>query len=216
MTADADRGTSTLSGASIDSAYRSFPNNSDYDYLNANIFEAKEPLVWIGRPNAWLMFWKGSLGLPVGLYFILFGAVFGVFGGLGFGATSLNLFAYIGIASIAFGLFTTTTPFRAAWTARRTLYLISDRRVIVYVRGWHRRTTSMYATDINKFELIDKGNDRGSIRLRHRNLPGLSWFRYPFAMPEVDSGLWGIQNLKKAVLAIRKIKARAEPDLQKG
>lgn len=215
MTADAGREASAIIGARSNVGARSFPSNADYDYLDATIFEAKEPLVWIGRPSAWLMFWKGSLGLPVGLYFILLGAVFGVFGGFGFGATSLDLFAYIGIASIAFGLLTITTPFRAAWTARRTLYLISDRRVIVYVRGWHRLTTSMYATDINKFELIDKGNDRGSIRLRHRNLPGLSWFRYPFVRPEVDSGLWGIQNLKKAVLAIRKIKARTEPGLQK-
>lgn len=171
-----------------------------YEYLTASVLEPSETIRWTGR--------AGGLACMARTWWTFtFGLLLGLFSGAGAVATSGEV-GFVGLlvtgpfvlASVHF----LSMPLQYWLLAANTVYAITDRRVIVLAHFCGMRTQSYFAEDVRYFETIDRGSDRGSIRLRFSSV-----FLNPFAMTDglyLRGGLWGIERLSDAVRAIQRFK----------
>jgi len=99
-----------------------------------------ERLVWIGQPLVWRMRRRGWPGLIGGGIF-LFGGVFWLLNTTdffdrgnagGFDHAIRTIFSLFGLAPLVIGLGVTVLPWLYARAARRTIYALTDRRVLVW------------------------------------------------------------------------------------
>ena len=169
-------------------------------YLTESVLERSEKIRWTGRPGVMICmargWWTFTFGLLLG--FFSGAATVAPSGEIGF--VGLIVTGPFVLASVYF----LSMPLQHWLLATLTFYAITDRRVVVLVRLFGMRTQSYFAEDVRYFETIDRGSDRGSIRLRFSSV-----FLHPFATRDglyLRGGLWGIERLSDAARAIQRFK----------
>lgn len=172
-----------------------------FDYLQNSVLKPGEVVRWTGRPGVMTCLLRGGVPFLFGLFFMCFS----VFWTLGASTKSLY-FALFGVPFILVGLVFVTAPFQFAFLATRTYYVVTDQRVIILTSFVGLRTRSYFAKDIYDLEAIDRGSDRGSIRLTNASVNRFGHLRQP-TMATMGGGLWGIERFREAVRAVEDIKA---------
>lgn len=175
---------------------------------------AGERLLWAGQPNP-MRLAQTHLGRSAGgiIFFVftlmMFGFIFGNFnmmdfGGMGgfsssFGLVS-SIFSLVLFIFLATSLWGILTPVFDYWKATRTIYGITNRRVIVREQGFSATVKSYSAEDIERIERREKADGSGDIiideetRLRsYRNSSGYNRTR-AYTVPV---GLFGVRNVRE-------------------
>ena len=106
------------------------------------------------------------------------------------------------VLSLGGGFWLFTRPVRYYLRAARTLYVITDRRVLLVSDWLWRRVVRIAPSDIRDCERWDFRRGTGDIRLRRS---GISGYWTPRTVLFGD-GLWGIDDVKGAADAIAVLK----------
>ncbi|MEQ8584740.1 MAG: hypothetical protein RLO01_07020 [Thalassobaculaceae bacterium] len=170
------------------------------DYVTASVLDSDEEIRWTGHPGRLACMGRGVFESVFGLAMFLFAVIGAAHLSVQTGALGWVVF----LPFLVGGLYFLTMPIQFGFLASRTSYFITDRRVIVVVHFIGTRVQSYFADDVRYFETIDRGSDRGSIRLRFSSV-----WRGFFSLPSdlyLRGGLWGIDRLSEAARAIQRIK----------
>lgn len=173
------------------------------DYFHSNILQDGENLVWKGRPSPFR-------AMAIGTVYALLGVLCA---GFFFAVRTVDLGVELGWAYwiytliMVFGLWLMTAPLRFGLKARRTYYAITDRRIVFVQDGRKIEVNSVFADDIFKHELTDRGNNTGEIRLFLK--PSVSQNPHYQFLFGFEEGLWGIRDAHAADEAIAALRADA-------
>ena len=176
-----------------------------------------EKLIWADRPTSLRSHRRQHLatalfGIPY-LAFSLFwtAAASGLLFGSGTGSAIDFIFPMFGLPFIAVGLGLVLSPVWAGWKGARTVYALSDQRVIISEGGWSRAVKSWPLWDVEKVVRMDRGVD-GDIIVAE------SWIRGSRGGYLQKHGFLGIADaarVEHALLAAREAlqeRRRAERD----
>jgi hypothetical protein len=113
--------------------------------------DAGERIVWLRQPVPWML-WRGTLivlifGLPWTAFAIFW--TLGAAGLVGSGARATGWWAWVfpmwGLPFIFIGLVMLSAPYWTARAARRTVYVITDRRAIVWIpKAWGEKEVQSF------------------------------------------------------------------------
>ncbi len=133
---------------------------------------------WVGRPNARRAFLAGMAVWAMGIPWTLFtGGIFSVLVAAVFsgkpppgGITGWHaMFAVIALiftgAFVLVGLVVMATPFHAWSKARRTVHVITDRRLVTLVVGRTRQITTLMGHRIIKITRLQRRDGSGTLRI---------------------------------------------------
>jgi len=185
--------------------------------LNAIVqgeLSADERIVWVGQPSPFAlvrMRWQmAAFGL-----FMTFFALFWLATTLFFvGSATENgpplailvMFPLAGLAVLGGGLYFLSTPLRYWRKAKRTVYAVTDRRVLIVEPG---RVQSFEPGDLQQLERQDKGNGRGNLIFREEQ-GNLMLAMYTFSgSGSLKIGFFGIPAPRAAEEAVRQLKRSA-------
>ncbi len=126
---------------------------------------SREKPLWIGKPiplkfaikEGWATF---VFGLPWTA-----AAVYWVFAAMGSGNM---IFALIGVPLVAIGLYFLTTPLQEYKRARRTIYIVSNQRLIILNGLWRPTVESFAPSKIGSLEIDAAQDGSGSIIFHER------------------------------------------------
>lgn len=131
-----------------------------------------ERVVWkgraIGRLNpASFAIWL--FAIPWTAFSLFWTMMAGLFGLLGSGESEMDLMAWIfplfGLPFILVGLFMLSIPFRAPRQARRTIYAITDQRIIRLFRGSRLDVQSIPISRIGLIERSEARDGSGTLKI---------------------------------------------------
>ena len=169
-----------------------------------------ERIVWLRQPVPWLL-WRGSLAV------LIFGVpwtAFSVFwtlraaGLISPGARTTGWWAYIfplwGLPFIFIGLAMLSAPYWAARAARRTVYVITDRRAIVWIpKGRGAKDVQSFEPkrllSITRTERADGSGDLVFEQFRETNGSSTTTIR---------RGFMGLANVRDAEEVLREVLLR--------
>jgi hypothetical protein len=158
--------------------------------------EARGELVrWSGRPSAWRTFVRVSGLLPMGI-----GWTAAALTGLGAllinqlpnvlgpppdwsGAIVVGAFALFLVVFVLIGVFQMLFPFLQAWYARRTVYALTDKRLITLCEGWKTHVETVRPGHIHDIECRERRDGSGDLRLTID--PDEEWDLRLVGIPEV-------------------------------
>lgn len=185
------------------------PNDAVTEALFAEArahLEPGETLRWAERPSpkraqrrAWPL--------------LLFGAVFAL--------VAITALGWIGLIPAAFGALLAYQPYRMQRRAKRTLYLLTDRRAIVVRRRRGRETvTHSYGPDdVQDIKTRDLGDNTGDVVFRRELFVRRRSQRYveeggdPFRnqLRHRNIGFFGIRDVRGVAAALRELRHKARP-----
>jgi hypothetical protein len=158
--------------------------------------EARGELVrWSGRPSAWRTFMQVSMLLPMGiawtagtltaLVVLLVNQLPNVLGPpLDWaGAIVVGAFALFIVVFVLIGVFQMLFPFLQAWYARRTVYALTDKRLITLCEGWKTHVETVRPGHIHDIECKERRDGSGDLRLTID--PNEEWDLRLVGIPEV-------------------------------
>lgn len=175
-----------------------------------------ETVRWAGKPDAGRAFRYGfaiyTMGIPwSALTFTLFGfLVAAVFSGnppnravhnfeyLAVGAALIftGAFAAVGVAMLA-------TPFYVWWKARRTVYAITDKRILTIVTGHTMEVSAISGDKILKLERKEKRDGSGTLKIVTGYGKDSDGDRV-----EETTELFGVADVRRAERAVEDMRAR--------
>jgi hypothetical protein len=126
-----------------------------------------EKLLWVGRPATGLRFRRSDFFLiPFGLFWCVLGAVF-VWGTFKAGSAGALWFGLpFGLCSVVIGFFCVVgRHFYDAWVRARTIYALTDRRLVIVSKNPSRTLDLPYLRDIADVSLSKGRHGEGTIRL---------------------------------------------------
>jgi hypothetical protein len=158
--------------------------------------EARGELVrWSGRPSAWRTFMQVSMLLPMGIAWTaaaLTGLVVLLVNQLPnvlgpplhwSGAIVVGAFALFILLFVLLGVFQMLFPFWQAWYARRTVYALTDKRLITLCEGWKTHVESVRPGHIHNIACKERRDGSGDLRLTTD--PNEEWDLCLVGIPEV-------------------------------
>lgn len=177
--------------------------------------ERDERIEWIGMPKV-AYFTPGStvtvlFGIPW-TAFAIFWTVTAAWGtsNMKDGPGLFSLFPLFGLPFILIGIGMLSSPFWAYWRASKTVYAISDRRVITIEGGWSKTIRSYASDNLKDVFRKEKKDGSGDIILSQR-----IW-RDSDGDRQLESfGLLRIANVKDVEARIKKLAQQAKTDSQK-
>ena len=135
---------------------------------------AGEGMQWAAQPTAGRAFLSGLWILIVAVPWTAF-ALFWTAMAAGFGTAASKpasatwmafAFPLFGVPFILFGLAMLSSPFWMAWLARRTIYVVSDRRLAILTQGLRSVTVkSIWPQDVISIERTERGDGSGTLKL---------------------------------------------------
>jgi len=158
--------------------------------------EARGELVrWSGRPSAWRTFVRVSILLPMGIAWTAAAST-----GLGAllvnqlpnvlgpplhwsGVIVVGAFALLLVVFVLIGVFQMLFPFLQAWHARRTVYALTDKRLITLREGWKTHVETVRPGHIHNIECKERRDGSGDLRLTTD--PDEEWDLRLVGIPEV-------------------------------
>lgn len=176
----------------------SWMNYDVQQYLEGEILQPREKVVWKGRPDPVRSASISTTKFLFGIFFFGF-AIFWTTQAYESG----GFFALFGIPFIVVGFWMLIEPVRTYLAANKTFYAITDRRVLLLTLRRGYRVTSLVASDITDYERVDKQDGRGDIRLRKSLVMGRNGTRTTVGFLD---GLWGIEDVRGASDAITGIR----------
>lgn len=174
---------------------------------------ADERIVWVGQPSPFALARKRSGMILPGLFLSVFAVSFlvvptmAVFEGpdkvpLPF----LLLFPLAGLAALAFGLAMLASPLLKGRLARSTIYVVTNRRVLIIEPGCVR---SFDPGDIQQLVRRDRGGGRGDLFFREEQ-GNLMLAMYTFGRSGNQKiGFFGVSDVRAAEEAVRQLKRSA-------
>ncbi len=151
-------------------------------------FNKKLPLFFFGIPfTAFALFWMISVGT-------MLNKSFGNF---------VNYFALFGLPFLIIGIFMLLSPFIASLIAKKSIYIITDRRAIIFNKTiFSNNVKSYYPKDLSNIETNQKGEDEGDIIFSSETRRG-SERSY-----EVPIGFWGVKNFNDGKKLLKELKRK--------
>lgn len=129
-----------------------------------------ERLVWAGQPIASKWARRGAAVCIVGLFFTAFSAFWMVLAILGVPRSRDNvsdtwawLFPAFGIPFVLIGIGLLTTPLRLAARSRKTIYAITDRRVMIVQQGKSDPILSVPFDQLKRVETRESADGTGDL-----------------------------------------------------
>jgi len=175
---------------------------------------AGERLVWVGRPapaalarTRWHMAAFGLFMTPFALFWLATTLFFiGPATENGPPLAFLVMFPLIGLAALGVGLYSLSTPLRYWRKAKRTVYAVTDLRVLIVEPG---RVQSFEPGDLQQLERQDKGNGSGNLIFREEQ-GNLMLAMHTFGgSANQKIGFFGISDVRAAEDAVRQLKRSA-------
>ena len=138
------------------------------DFQNESLTQIRKELAsgeeirWTGGPKQGLLLTTGdAVMIPFSLLwggFAIFWEVMAITMGAPF------FFALFGLPFVAIGLYLIFGRFfHDAWTRKKTLYAVTNQRVIIYKGGKTSSIQSIFLNDLNGISLVKKSDGTGSI-----------------------------------------------------
>ncbi|PQV64024.1 hypothetical protein B1R32_10749 [Abditibacterium utsteinense] len=162
--------------------------------------DAGETLLWSGAPSPTSAASRGIVPSIVGVFMTGF-ALFWMSGAYwvtsqaprGFGPPGASLFPLFGLIFVFAGLALVLTPFFNSAKATRTIYAVTDRRLLI-IEG--ENVQSFLPADIERLQR--RGESSGDVIFAREMRRGSKGRRY-----EVEIGFFGIQNPREVERLIR-------------
>jgi len=130
--------------------------------------EPGESLLWVGRPNPMRAIGPAWGAFVFGIPWTAF-ALFWTWGASGFGrhmpgtGGPFSFFPLFGLPFILVGLGMLTSPLWAYRKGKRTLYAITNNRLVIIATGWTRTVQSYTGDDIGNIERVDRADGTGDV-----------------------------------------------------
>lgn len=123
-----------------------------------------EKLIWADRPAPSVLRKRGMVRFLFAIPFTAF-ACFWIWGASQVAGSSVmgTIFPLFGLPFLAVGVWMLSSPLRAARLARRTVYAITDQRLIILSGGRTRSVRSFGPGDITKLERNEHDNGLGDV-----------------------------------------------------
>jgi len=169
--------------------------------------EVGESVQWSARPRAMRLV---LYTLPVVLFAIPWTAfaVFWICGASGWQFPTLKgpagFFPLFGVPFVLVGCGMLSSPLWALRKVRRTLYVITDRRAIVFEGGWSTTVRSLGPDQLTDLERKQRADGSGDIILVKRSWRGSDGDRYTRPV-----GFFGVENVKDVETLLRQLAAKA-------
>ena len=155
---------------------------------------AGERIRWCAQPNPRRL---TLLTLPLVLFAIPWTAfsVFWMWGASGFGKAPKGLgiaFSLFGIPFVLIGLGMLSAPFWARRKARRTAYVITDRRAILFEGGWSLKVESFPHGQVQSIYRRERRDGSGDLVFRRNQ-----WRDIDGGHRTAETGFVGIPNVRE-------------------
>jgi len=164
-----------------------------------------ENLLWTGQPKPGRMAIKA---LPVTLLAIPFTAfaVFWMCGASGFkmpdfSKGGFSFFPLFGLPFLFVGLGMLSSPLWKMRMAKRTIYVLTDKRAIIFAGGWKINIRSFSADQLQDLSRKQHANGSGDIVFKKE----ISYNNQGNNMPVKEIGFLGIDNVKEVEDKIREV-----------
>lgn len=162
-----------------------------------------ESILWAGSPSPWgyaRRHWKTALfGIPF--------TAFAVFWEFGVATTSRKgdssypwFFILWGLMFVGFGLSMLLAPFWTAWTARNVLYVVTDKRAIIFEKPFFLKIRSFSPLVASGYERVSRGGPSGDLVFMQVQRKGGKGSTYT-----VDVGFLGLPECSNAETAIKQM-----------
>lgn len=161
--------------------------------------EPDEQVLWLARPNVLGFMSRSFRDVLIGLSFVAFPVVLLFLsvatirrGGTGEIAPPAWFMLLWGVLFAVIGASLLLSPFSAWWLARRTLYVVTDRRAILIDAPWRRRIQSFAGERLLNATRNEDAYGRGDIileRLTVQNSKGRSSIQ--------ETGFFGLDDVKR-------------------
>jgi hypothetical protein len=170
--------------------------------------EPGEQIHWIDMPRP-AFFTVGSTVLfAFGIAwtaFTLFWTISAFHENPGLGRSNV-FFAMLGLPFVLVGLALLLTPIWAYWGDLRTVYAITDRRAIVFRRGWSTIILSFSPGQLQNVCRVEKGSDFGTVVLGRRKWPDPSG-----SLRQEDVGFERIARPREVEAMLKRLAEQAVP-----
>jgi hypothetical protein len=165
-----------------------------------------EQLRWVGQPDAGT---HAMRSIPVMLIGIVFAgmSLFIMSQASAMGTGGPSLFPLFGCVFVLIGLGVATAPFWMAWTAGRTVYMVTSRRAVIFQQRMGLHVKSYDADDFTDYERIERGDGRGDIIFRHH-----IWHDNKGQRQSNQEGFIGIENVRHVDDLLQDLMARGDRD----
>jgi hypothetical protein len=171
--------------------------------------QAGEHLVWAGRPGpaaqpAWQLdrtSWLIAAGPFLAAVFLLWQAVDSA------GSLAALLFLGAGIVMLCIALSPLAAVWRAVRRVQRTVYAITDRRLLVLPGGSSREARSFPPEDLDDPEVRERGDGRGDVIFA--TVPEIRQTRQGRQTRLAEAAFTDIADMQRVAREIAKLKARA-------
>jgi hypothetical protein len=170
-----------------------------------------EPILWLEQPHPWA-YLLGSI--PTVLFGILWLSFYALFLPImilqekekllqnPLALIVLALFGFIGVKMAG-------APFWDRWLARRTVYVITDRRAIIIEHRFRLRVFSYWLGELNVFERRPFGDGWGDLILERRITRDSDGMDVVF-----ERGFLRIPDCKNVLNLLQDLKAKAESQIE--
>jgi hypothetical protein len=166
-----------------------------------------ERILWLAQPNPRRLM---LLALPIILFAIPWTAfsIFWMWGASGFGKPGGGAgiaFTFFGVPFVLVGLGMFSIPYWLARRARRTAYVITDHRAILFEGGWSMRIQSFpHGTTTNLYRR-ERRDGSGDIIFRNDTWRDSDGYRRPN-----EIGFFAIPNVRDVELLLQKLSQAAK------
>jgi hypothetical protein len=161
-----------------------------------------ENVLWADSPEPWAIgrrYWPTSLiGIPwtavsVGLTL----AATGKFEAFRSSSPPSIPFTISGLMFVALGLIMSLYPLIAYWTAKRSYYILTENRAVIFEKVFTTKITSIYRDSLSGFERVSYGGKQGDLVFR-RTVTGTGKNRQ-----EEVVGFLGLKSFQEAEFVLR-------------
>jgi len=169
-----------------------------------------EQLVWADRPGSARMaryaIRDPLIGIPFTGFVLFF---FSRINWHGMGLGSLAFVGFVALWMLFGGLIFVLSPLISAWSARKTIYAITDRRLLIIHKFPLERTHSYAPALINNLKTVERVNGEGDIIFRKETKPtevekGFLSVSVEFGST-TEIGFFGISEVRKVEAAIQRL-----------
>lgn len=174
-------------------------------HLRQHVLQSGERVVWAGRPDVVRATQLAKRPTAIGAFLLVFIFLTIRLGIKEAGAEGPSIegwgyvFMLVPVIFVALGVFLMMTPFQMRRAAKRTLYAVTERRVIILHGGRNIQVHAYLPASLTDVRKVKRREGATDIVLRKPD--------YSRWMSEVFlSGLWGIEDPEGAAAAIRALR----------
>jgi len=172
--------------------------------VEAELNDHEHPL-WASQPKPGRM---ASKALPITLFAIPFTAfaVFWIYGASGFkmpdfSKGGFSFFPLFGLPFLLVGLGMLTSPLWKMMAAKRTLYVLTEKRAIIFSGGWRTDIRSFSADQLQVLSRKQRADGSGDIVFKRE----VSYSNQESNLYNREIGFFGINNVKEVEDKIREV-----------